>query len=49
MNPALTAADFAGQDLAGIRALYNGSAGGAGFSLAWAIDCKRPERVVVIH
>ena len=38
VNPALTAADFAGQDLAGIRALYNGSAGGAGFSLAWATD-----------
>lgn len=38
VNPALTAADFAGQDLAGIRSLYNGSAGGAGFSLAWAID-----------
>jgi hypothetical protein len=37
-NPALTAADFAGLDLTGIRALYNGSAGGAGFSLAWAID-----------
>jgi PEP-CTERM motif len=40
VNPALTAADFAGQDLAGIRALYNGSAGGAGFSLAWAIDSE---------
>ena len=38
VNPALTAADFAGQDLTGIRALYNGSAGGAGFSLGWAID-----------
>ncbi|HXR49099.1 MAG TPA: PEP-CTERM sorting domain-containing protein [Candidatus Limnocylindrales bacterium] len=38
VNPALTAANFAGQDLNGIRALYNGSAGGAGFSLAWAID-----------
>jgi hypothetical protein len=38
VNPALTAADFAGQDLAGIRALYAGSAGGAGFSLAWAVD-----------
>jgi len=38
VNPALTAADFAGQDLAGIRSLYHGSAGGAGFSLAWAID-----------
>ena len=38
VNPALTAADFAGLDLTRIRALYNGSAGGAGFSLAWAID-----------
>jgi hypothetical protein len=38
VNPNLTAADFAGQDLAGIRALYNGSAGGAGFDLAWAVD-----------
>lgn len=36
VNPALTAADFAGQNLAGIRALYNGSDGGAGFSLSWA-------------
>jgi hypothetical protein len=38
VNPALTAADFAGLDLTGIRSLYNGSAGGAGLSLAWAID-----------
>ena len=38
VNPALTAADFAGKDLAGIRALYKGSAGGAGFDLAWAVD-----------
>jgi len=38
VNPALTAADFAGLDLNGIRALYAGSAGGAGFSLAWTID-----------
>jgi hypothetical protein len=38
VNPALRAADFAGLNLAGIRALYDESAGGAGFSLAWAID-----------
>ena len=38
VNPSLTASDFAGQDLAGIRALYSGSAGGAAFDLAWAID-----------
>lgn len=38
VNPALTTTSFAGLDLAGIRALYNGSAGGAGYSLAWAQD-----------
>jgi len=38
VNPSLTAADFAGRDLNGIRALYGGSAGGAGFDLAWATD-----------
>jgi len=38
VNPSLTAADFAGQDLAGISALYAGSAGGAGFSIAWAVN-----------
>ena len=38
VNPALTAADFAGKNLAGIQALYAGSGGGAGFDLAWAVD-----------
>ena len=37
-NPALTNADFAGLGLAGMRSLYAGSAGGAGFNLAWAQD-----------
>ena len=38
VNPSLTAADFVGKDIDGIRALYNGSGGGAGFDLSWALD-----------
>lgn len=38
VNPSLTLSSFTGQNLAGVRSLYNGSAGGAGFDLAWAQD-----------
>ena len=36
VNPLLTAADFDGKDLNGIRALYNGSGGGTGYDISWA-------------
>lgn len=38
VNPGLSYADFAGLGLDGIRSLYAGSGGGAGFSLDWARD-----------
>ncbi|MCS1409907.1 MAG: hypothetical protein M2R45_03094 [Verrucomicrobia subdivision 3 bacterium] len=37
-DPSLTPADFAGADLTRIRELYQTSAGGAGYDLAWARD-----------
>jgi hypothetical protein len=38
INPLVQSSAFAGKDLAGIRALYRGSAGGSGYDLAWAQD-----------
>lgn len=38
LPPELPAGDFSGLGLDGIRALYQGSAGGAGFDLSWAMD-----------
>lgn len=38
VNPSLSYADFSGLGLDGIRNLYAGSGGGAGFSLDWARD-----------
>jgi len=38
VNAALTSTNFAGLTLAQIRLLYNGSAGGASYNIAWAQD-----------
>lgn len=38
VDPSLSNPKFTGQGLAGIRSLYAGSAGGAGYDLDWAVD-----------
>ncbi|MSU36662.1 MAG: PEP-CTERM sorting domain-containing protein [Pedosphaera sp.] len=38
VDPSFKGPDFSGQDLAGIRSRYRGSAGGTGYDLAWAQD-----------
>ena len=40
LDPGLTAEDFAGATLDGMRALYNGSGGGASYDISWALDAK---------
>jgi hypothetical protein len=40
VNPSLTLSSFLGQNLAGVLSLYNGSAGGTGYDLAWAQDAN---------
>ncbi|MDQ6630247.1 MAG: PEP-CTERM sorting domain-containing protein, partial [Verrucomicrobiota bacterium] len=34
--------DFAGKNLTQIRALYNGSGGGAGYNIGWAMGATLP-------
>jgi hypothetical protein len=38
IDPTLNTEDFAGRDLEGVRQLYDGSGGGTGYDLSWAVD-----------
>jgi len=38
VNPVLGAEDFAGRNLTGVRQLYDGSGGGTGYDVSWAVD-----------
>ena len=49
-DPELTQADFSGLTLEQIRALYHGSAGGAGYDLEWALDAAgNPVRLSAVN
>lgn len=49
-DPELTQADFVGLTLEQIRALYHGSAGGAGYDLSWARDAAgNPVRLNAVN
>jgi hypothetical protein len=49
-DPSLQQTDFVGLNLEDIRALYNGSCGGAGFDISWAQDSNgKPVRLSTIN
>ena len=50
VDPTVNVADFDGLGLPGMRALYGGAAGGAGYDLAWALDGDgNPAGLDVVH
>lgn len=48
VDPNLAGKQFAGLDLAGIRALYAGAGGGTGYDISWAID-ETGQEVILDH
>ena len=40
INPLRLSKDFIGKDLSGIRQLYDGSGGGTGYDISWALDSR---------